>query len=597
MKMSKKKQTEQDILKDIAKGKYKDFYLVYNRKSTDEADNQKNSISYQKSENTRFAHKEHLPVAPITIKGFCTDGVISEKHSGFKEGDDLYITDDGVVQYRIDRPKFQILLQHLSRGQFKGVVCLCWDRISRNKGDDTVIRKLMRKGVDVRFVYAHYDKSSAGELHMDIDSMFAGHHSRVTSEKVTISTRNSREKGKCTYRAPIGYLNTGSMDHKPIDPERGPIIAEMFKLYATGDWSLSDIARWANEQGFTTVPMRARRSKEEILADEDEEDTVEREKVSRPVTENHISRILTNQFYTGRVIGPDGKYIDSTSHEALVDDDTFNQVQSLLSKKKVSVHYTEKLDHPLRGVVRCAHCQRVYTPYEKKGILYFNSRCIKGCENTMKNCNFDFITDKIKGLIQNLYFTDDELAELDARASTDISLLEERRHKEFEKMERQKKRIREELAYLRSNRLSLLKSGVYTPESFVDEQSRLETELEALQEEEHTSDVAMKELMKEVIQLSELLKNVVPIYDFAKPHEKEAIVRVIFSELFISQNTLEFKVKKGFEPFTDRISAICDPTENRTPIPGMRILCTSRYTIGPFILRYGHHSNKNRENF
>ncbi len=26
----------------------------------------------------------------------------------------------------------------------------------------------------------------------------------------------------------------------------------------------------------------------------------------------------------------------------------------------------------------------------------------------------------------------------------------------------------------------------------------------------------------------------------------------------------------------------CDPTENRTPIPGMRILCTSRYTIGPY---------------
>lgn len=29
-----------------------------------------------------------------------------------------------------------------------------------------------------------------------------------------------------------------------------------------------------------------------------------------------------------------------------------------------------------------------------------------------------------------------------------------------------------------------------------------------------------------------------------------------------------------------------DPTENRTPIPGMRILCTSRYTIGPNVLLY-----------
>ena len=75
---------------------------------------------------------------------------------------------------------------------------LSWDRISRNKGDDTIIRKLMRRGIDVRFAYATYDDTSAGALHMDIDGMFAQHHSRVTSEKVTMSTRNSRTKGICT---------------------------------------------------------------------------------------------------------------------------------------------------------------------------------------------------------------------------------------------------------------------------------------------------------------------------------------------------------------------------------------------------------------
>ena len=569
-----KTQSEKDILKDVVNGKYRDCYLIYNRKSTDEADNQKNSISYQRTENASFAKRNNFKIAQITLTGFCTSGVVSEKHSGFKEDDELYIS-NGMVQYRIDRPKFQQLLQHLSRGYFKGIICLCWDRISRNKGDDTIIRKLMRNGVDVRFVYANYDKSSAGELHMDIDSMFSQHHSRVTSEKVTLSTKNSRQKGKCTYRAPIGYLNEGSMDHKPIDPVRGPIIAEMFELYATGDWSLADVARHAMEQGFTTVPMRRRRSKAEILADESES-TETIEKVSRPVTENHISRILTSRFYTGRVKGPDGDYIESTSHEALVSDEVFNQVQSLLSKKKVSVHYTEKLDHPLRGVVRCAYCERVYTPYEKKGHLYFNARCIKGCENKMKNCNIDQIAEKIKAFIEGLYFTDDELAQLDARASTDISLLEEKRHKELNVVERKKKKIRENMAYLRSNRLSLLQSGVYTPETFIVEEQKLEADLKQLKTDEEVSDEAMREMVKDVVTLSELLKNVVPVYDFANPHEKEKIVKVIFSELYISQDVLKYKVKKGFETFDDRISAICDPTENRTPISRMRTWRPSR---------------------
>src|SRR5262249_22717720 len=151
------------------------------------------------------------------------------------------------------------------------VIFLCWDRASRNKGDDTVIRKLMRSGVDVRFALARYDRTSAGELHMDIDGMFAEHHSRVTREKVTLTIRNRRSEGLCTHRAPVGYLNLGSMDQKPQDPERAALIAKLFELYATGEWSLADLARWAIEQGFTMMPMRRRRTEEERLAEEEDE--------------------------------------------------------------------------------------------------------------------------------------------------------------------------------------------------------------------------------------------------------------------------------------------------------------------------------------
>ncbi|MEN9582082.1 MAG: hypothetical protein RL641_36 [Candidatus Parcubacteria bacterium] len=549
--------TEDDVLVDILSGKYRDFYLPYTRKSTDDADNQKNSIEYQKAEGMRFALQERLPVAPITLKGFCSDGIISEKHSGFKEDDSIAITDDGLVQYRIDRPKFQKMLQFVSQGYFKGVIALCWDRLSRNQGDDTLIRKLMRKGVDFRFVYAKYDKSSFGDLHMDIDGMFSQHHSRVTSEKVTLTIKNSREKGWCTHRAPIGYLNEGSMEHKPLDPVRAPIIRQMFEYYATGDWSLSDLARYAKEQGLVTVPMRRRRSKEEILEEEDESEVIE--KTSRPLTENHVSRMLTNLFYTGRALDSSGNYIPSTSHVGIVDDALFNRIKAVLKKKQVSTHYTEKLDLPLRGIVRCAHCDRVYTPYMKKGIQYYNSRCVNGCENTLKNFNFTFIGNKFGELIKGLAFTDDELAQMDARTSTDIALLEEKRQKSLDQVERKKKKIREDLAYIRSNKLSLLKTGVYTPEALVIEETKLSEELFGLQSEEQASDIAMHETMKEVQKLSELVKNVAPYYEFAKPHEKEKIVRVIFSELYISQNTLSFKCTKGFECFENRLNAVCEP--------------------------------------
>ena len=40
-----------------------------------------------------------------------------------------------------------------------------------------------------------------------------------------------------------------------LDPDRAPIIAEMFELYATGKWSLSDLARHA--MGANKVSVQA----------------------------------------------------------------------------------------------------------------------------------------------------------------------------------------------------------------------------------------------------------------------------------------------------------------------------------------------------
>lgn len=558
--------TEKEFLDEISIGKYKDQYLVYARKSTDEAENQRNSLDYQVTEDKCFADKQRLSIAQITIKGFCTNGIIQEKHSGFSESDEFIINEDGTVQLSIARPKFQHMVRLLNNGQIKGIICLCWDRISRNKSDEVIVRKLMRNGADFRFVWADYAKGSSGELHMDIDGMFAVHHSRVTSEKVSKTTEDLRSKGVCTYRAPIGYLNQGNMHSKPFDPVRAPVIKEIFELYATGKWSLSDLARYANEQGVTTMPQRRRRTDGEML--DEEQDVSDIPKTERPLEVCHISRILTNPFYTGKILtsSKTGVYIQSVSHEALVTNELFDDVQKLLKKKTVSKHYDEKLNQPLRGVVRCAHCERVYTPYTKKGIQYYNARCKDDCLNTFKNFNFKFIDEQIGRLLSNLYFTDAEMEQMDARAGTDIALLEEKRHKELASIERQKKKLREDLLYIRTNKLTLLKTGVYTAEALAEEETKLSAELATFQLKEEASDIAMHEMMQEVYKLSELVKNVALYWQHAIVSEKEEIVRIIFSELKVSDNTIQYKAKSGFQAFENRFLAICDPTENRTPL-------------------------------
>ncbi len=68
---------------------YKNQYLIYARKSTDDLDNQKNTLAYQVSEDLKFAKHQHLPIAQVDIPGFCTNGVIKESHTGFKEDTDF----------------------------------------------------------------------------------------------------------------------------------------------------------------------------------------------------------------------------------------------------------------------------------------------------------------------------------------------------------------------------------------------------------------------------------------------------------------------------------------------------------------------------
>jgi DNA invertase Pin-like site-specific DNA recombinase len=554
--MNNLEKNEIDIIKEIQNGKYREYYLIYNRKSTDEPDNQKNSIKYQKSENSRFAFRERISIAPFTLQGFCADGVISEKHSGFKEDFNLDFNEDGSVRYNIDRPKFYRLLSFLNKGLFKGVVVLCWDRLSRNKGDDTIVRKLMRKGVDIRFALAKYDKTSSGALHMDIDGMFAEHHSRVTSEKVSLNIKNQREKGICTYRAPVGYLNLGTMEHKPFDPERAPLIKQFFELYSTGEWTLADLARYANKIGFTMNPMRRRRTETEMLAEETDE-VMHIEKVARIATYTNIHSILTNPFYIGKLLDCNGIYsIPSKSHQALVSEELFNKVQSMLNKKKVSVHYVQNLVYPYRGLVRCALCERSYTPYKKKGIQYYGVHCKGDCQNQNKNFNIDFLEEKIGLLLQKLSFTDNELIEIDARAHTDIALFEEKRFKNIETGERKKKKIREDLAYLRNNKLTLLRTGAYSPETYFTEEEKLKYELNEIKTEEDTSDVAMEAVIKDVVKLSELLKTLYPYYENALAYEKEELVRKIFSELSFDEDTLKYKCKNGFQALESRFVAM-----------------------------------------
>ncbi len=76
----------------------------------------------------------------------------------------------------------------------------------------------------------------------------------------------------------------------------------------------------------------------------------------------------------------------------------------------------------------------------------------------------------------------------------------------------------------------------------------------------------MNAVIKDVVKLSELLESGYNWYSFANSQEKQEIIKIIFSELSLSENTLQYKCKNGFKALESRFVSECDPTGNRTRI-------------------------------
>lgn len=522
---------------------YQDQYLIYTRKSTDDADNQKNSIDYQIGQCLKYADDHELEIAKLDQEGFCETGIIKEKHSAFKTSG-IEMKKDGTVEYKIERPKFQVMVQKLLERRFKGLICLCWDRISRNEQDGFIIKNLKDKGLDIRFVQAHYEKSSSGALHMDIDGMFSAHYSRVISEKVKAAAEKLRAEGKCIYMAPIGYFDEGS-GNKPIDTERAPIVKRVFEQYATGEWSLFQLAKWANQHGLTTKPLRRDRTKEELLAGV-EVDAIP--KTSRPVNNKTIENILTNPFYIGKLkIDRKGaKYINGT-HQALIDTALFNRVQEVLKSKNVCIHYIDKDFFTYRNLIKCS-CGRSYSPYQKKGTNYYRARCIDGCENQDKNLNDDIIHEAITHLLEKISFTDEEKMEIETRANFELDNIATKREKEFDDLNNERKRIYADLNYLTKNKISLLRNGTMGIEEITNEEKKLNKELGLIEEKTGAHKEAASEMLKYIITFSELVKMASIYYKHALDTEKREIATQVFTELTMTDKELtNFKAKEGFQ--------------------------------------------------
>ena len=143
------------------------------------------------------------------------------------------------------------------------------DRLARNRADDVAIHLALRDaGVMLVSATENIDETPSGMLLHGIMSTIAEFYSRNLATEVVKGMSQKAASGGTIGKAPVGYLNALSRDDLGrevrsvvIDEQRAPHIRWAFQAYASGDWSISQLADELIDRGLTSPPTPRRPSK------------------------------------------------------------------------------------------------------------------------------------------------------------------------------------------------------------------------------------------------------------------------------------------------------------------------------------------------
>ncbi len=163
-----------------------------------------------------------------------------------------------------DRPELQRMLRFLAAEPVQYVIVHKVDRLARNRLDDvTITAQIQASGAQLVSVTENIDETPSGTLMHGIMSSIAEFYSRNLANEVIKGTQQKVSAGGTPHVAPLGYLNVrrlvdGSETRTiELDPERAAHIAWAFQAYASGDYSISRLAKELQDGGYSNVRRRS----------------------------------------------------------------------------------------------------------------------------------------------------------------------------------------------------------------------------------------------------------------------------------------------------------------------------------------------------
>lgn len=408
------------------------------------------------------------------------------------------------------RPIFNKMMKELRSGAVDGVIFHKIDRSVRNLTDWDAISQLPNLGIDIHIATENIDfNSRGGRLTADILAVIAADFIRNHRTEVMKGQQGRLKQGLYPFRAPIGYLDNNTRLSKTkkrdlpkrICPKKGPLIKELFALYATGQHSIRSLMPIMEKRGLCNH-------------------------VGKPLSKHGIETILRNPFYTGLIVMQRSGDVFEGVHEPIIDPQTFKLVRDIKSGKagkKVTKH-----NHVYRGLFRCGLCDGPMSPERQKARVYY--RCQQSnCPTT--TIREDVLENELQSHLAMLQFKSDDARTLETNWKAWVE--SDERTQQCRSVELQISEVRARVERL----TDLLIDGTLTKEDFNTRKQTLSLELREKEAERqkietgHLSDAEMQIFI-------ELMKNLAVLYETAKPPEKRWMVQNWFSNRTVSGKKL-----------------------------------------------------------
>lgn len=446
---------------------------------------------------------------------------------------DEYI-DRGESARTSDRPQLQRMLTRLAEQRdIDYVIVHKIDRLARNRADDVAINlAITQAGAQLVSVSENIDDTPSGILLHGIMSSIAEFYSRNLASEIRKGMNQKAKKGTTPGRAPLGYLNVretdGGRDIRSIaiDSERAPLIKWAFEQYATGDYTLEQLADELTARGLRTRPTP--------------------KQPARPLVRRNVQRLLHNKFYIGIVTWGGVEY--TGTHEPLVSIETFAAVQAVIAGRSKDSLKEMRHKHFLKGLLHCKRCgsRMLYSKTRGNGGIYEYWMCggrhAKRTTCDLPSIQSHIIEAKIPALFEPITLSAERVAQVRDELLTAM-------RDRISSVETETKAQRRRILDLEAERRKLLQAhlaGAVPLDLLREEQDRIGAELANAGAALANMEVDWTTIEANLDNAIQLTTNLQAAYQQCKPESRRKLIRALFKSIDVDTDHLGSQLADPF---------------------------------------------------